>query len=131
MRINHQVNRAIIPEPNTQGLAAEKWLISPNAGECHDYAVTKRHELIARGWPARNLLLAEVVVASGEHHLVLVVQTNEGDFVADNLNANIRNWTKSPYQWVRVQSATNPMYWSTVTRKTTWATGVRLSNAQS
>ena len=113
-RINAEVNHAIIPTRNNEGLAAEKWLISPKAGDCHDYAVTKRHELLARGWPARSLLLSEVETSWGEHHLVLVVRTNEGDFVADNLTGNIRSWSNTPYQWVRIQSPGNPMFWSTV-----------------
>ena len=120
-KVNTEVNRAITFETNTEGLAAEKWLIAPKSGECHDYAVTKRHELIARGWPARVLLLAEVVVASGEHHLVLVVRTHKGDLVADNLNANIRDWSKTRYQWVRIQSPANPLYWATVARTTVYA----------
>jgi predicted transglutaminase-like cysteine proteinase len=95
-------------------VAGEQWLISPKAGDCNDYAVTKRHELMAKGWPARALLLAEVVTTWGEHHLVLVIRTRDGDLVADNLNANIRAWNKAPYQWVRVQSPADPKFWSTV-----------------
>ena len=113
-RVNAGVNRAIIPQPNTKGLAAEMWLISPRAGECHDYAVTKRHELLALGWPEQDLLLSEVVTSWGEHHLVLVIRTSDGDFVADNLNPNIRIWSQTPYQWVRIQSPGNPLIWSTM-----------------
>ena len=90
--INRQINRDIIPERNFGGLATEKWLISPGSGDCNDYAVTKRHELLLHGWPPRALLLAEVIVPSGEHHLVLVVrlkddQMNDLDLVLDNLSA--------------------------------------------
>jgi predicted transglutaminase-like cysteine proteinase len=106
-------------------------LISPKAGDCHDYAVTKRHELMAQGWPARSLLLSEVETSWGEHHLVLVVRTSEGDLVADNLNGNIRNWSKTPYQWVRIQSPANPTFWSTVASKTIWAKAGRLTSAES
>ena len=52
--------------------------------------MTKRHELMARGWPARSLLLAEVVTNWGEHHLVLVVRTRTADLVLDNLDADIK-----------------------------------------
>jgi predicted transglutaminase-like cysteine proteinase len=114
--VNTAVNQAIQPEPNLGGVATEHWLISPSAGDCNDYPVTKRHDLIKRGWPARNLLLAEVVVPSGEHHLVLVVRTQEGDLIADNLSATIRPWTTPRYRWVRVQSPKNPLFWATVGR---------------
>lgn len=119
-RINRQVNRDITPQANLGGLATEEWLVSPAAGDCNDYAVTKRHELLAQGWPSRALLLSEVVVASGEHHLVLVVRTHdtetmrEIDLVLDNLNATLRPIGLTPYQWVRAQSPSNPKYWSTV-----------------
>jgi predicted transglutaminase-like cysteine proteinase len=115
-RVNSEVNRSIRPEANPGGVATERWLIAPATGDCNDYAVTKRHALIARGWPARNLLLAEVVVPSGEHHLVLVVRTSEGDLVADNLSPSIKPWTAPRYGWVRMQSSTNPLFWMKVAR---------------
>ena len=112
--VNLKVNRNIRFERNTQGLAGEKWLISPSTGDCNDYAVTKRHQLLERGWPSRSLLLAEVVTRWGEHHLVVVVRTKQGDFVLDSLNSTIRPWAQAPYRWARVQSPSNPKYWSTV-----------------
>jgi predicted transglutaminase-like cysteine proteinase len=113
-KVNRDVNRAIRPQANVNGVMAEEWLVSPRAGDCNDYAVTKRHELLARGWPSRSLVLAEVVIPSGEHHLVLVVRTREDDFVLDNLSANVRPVSQIRYQWVRAQQASNPKFWSTI-----------------
>jgi predicted transglutaminase-like cysteine proteinase len=115
IRINAEVNRTIRPQRASESIADEEWLIAPASGDCNDYAVTKRHELLARGWPARALLLAEVVIPSGEHHLVLVVRTREGDLVADNLKVAIRLWTETRYRWVRIQSPANPLLWRTIT----------------
>jgi predicted transglutaminase-like cysteine proteinase len=112
LSVNTDVNRGIRPQPNTGGLTAERWLIHPKSGDCNDYAVTKRHELLRRGWPSHALLLAEVVMSSGDHHLVLVVRAKEGDFVLDNLHADIRPWSRTPYQWVRMQTPSNPKFWS-------------------
>jgi predicted transglutaminase-like cysteine proteinase len=112
--VNKAVNTAIIPEANTEGLAGEKWLINPVSGDCNDYAVSKRSELLARGWPTRALLLSEVVTSWGEHHLVLVVRTSAGDLVLDNLTPQIRPWAKAPYQWVRIQTPKNPNYWASL-----------------
>jgi predicted transglutaminase-like cysteine proteinase len=114
VQINAEINRAIKPTRVNESVAAEKWLIAPKTGDCNDYAVTKRHQLLARGWPARALLLAEVVTSWGEHHLVLVIRTRQGDLVADNLSADVRNWTQADYRWVRMQSSKNPTFWSTV-----------------
>lgn len=115
--VNKAVNATIVPEANTQGVAAEKWVIKPAAGDCNDYAVTKRAELLKRGWPARSLLLSEVVTNWGEHHLVLVVRTTMGDFVLDNLTAQIRPWVRAPYRWVRMQTSKNPNYWASLETK--------------
>lgn len=112
--VNRIVNRDIIPERNEVGLAAETWLINPRHGDCNDYAVSKRHELLKRGWPARAMLLAVVETKPTEHHLVLVARTKSGDLVLDNLTPQIRPWSRAPYRWVRIQTPGNPRYWTTV-----------------
>ena len=112
--VNQRVNREIIPERNELGLAAETWLINPSRGDCNDYAVSKRHELLDRGWPARALLLSEVAVNSGEHHLVLVVRTKSGDLVLDNLTPQIKPWSRVPYRWARVQLPNSSRLWATI-----------------
>ena len=112
--VNKIVNTTIVPEPNTEGLAGEKWLINPAGGDCNDYAVSKRFELLKRGWPARALLLSEVVTNWGEHHLILVVRTSVGDLVLDNLTPQIRSWTRAPYRWVRMQTSKNPNFWASL-----------------
>src|ERR1700689_5372424 len=89
--INRQINRDIVAKGTPGNGTFEEWLIAPQVGDCKDYAITKRHELLARGWPSRALLLSEVIVPNGEHHLVLVVRTKEVDLVLDNLDAYIRS----------------------------------------
>jgi predicted transglutaminase-like cysteine proteinase len=111
--VNQMVNREITPERNDLGLAGEQWLINPARGDCNDYAVSKRHELLERGWPARALLLSEVVVNSGEHHLILVVRTKGGDLVLDNMTSQIKPWSRVPYRWVRMQMP-NSKLWATI-----------------
>jgi predicted transglutaminase-like cysteine proteinase len=112
--VNRSVNSSIRPERNEEGLAGEKWLLSPASGDCNDYAVTKRHQLVARGWPARAVLLSEVVTVSGEHHLVAVVRADGGDLVLDNLTDRIMPWHQTSYQWLRIQTPGNPVYWATL-----------------
>ena len=112
-RVNREVNRDIVPVIAAGNAATEEWLIAPAAGDCKAYAVTKRHEFLALGWPSRALLLSEVVTLSGEHHLVLVVRLKDGDLVLDNLNDDIRlvAMTYDRYLWIRVQSPQNPKFW--------------------
>jgi predicted transglutaminase-like cysteine proteinase len=112
--VNHAVNRAITPQAYIARTSFDTWRIGPTQGDCNDFAVTKRHELLARGWPSRALLLAEVITSWGEHHLILVVRTANRDVVLDSLNYSVRDWAQTSYQWVRIQSPSNPEIWSTV-----------------
>jgi predicted transglutaminase-like cysteine proteinase len=130
-RVNAEVNRAIAPRDDDGDVVDEIWRVAPAAGACHDYAVTKRHELMQMGWPSRALLLAEVVTRWGEHHLVLVVRTRAGDFVADNLYPSVRPWYAAPYRWLRIQTPENPMYWSTVEADPTPTAEPSLASASS
>jgi predicted transglutaminase-like cysteine proteinase len=110
--VNREVNRDILPELDT---GDADWLILPVRGNCTAFAVTKRHELLARGWPSRALLLSEVITLSGEHHLVLVVRTKDADLLLDNLQPAVESVAGNPeYQWVRIQSPQNPKFWLTV-----------------
>lgn len=114
VQVNNDVNRAIQPMEYRDDTTFDTWRISPKQGDCNDYAVTKRHELLNEGWPSHSVLLSEVVTAWGEHHLVLLVRTDGGDFVLDNLHAQIRHWSQTGYRWVRVQSPNDPQLWSTI-----------------
>jgi predicted transglutaminase-like cysteine proteinase len=89
-------------------------LLHPASGDCNDYAVSKRHDLIAKGWSERAVLLSEVVTAWGEHHLVVVVRTSAGDLVLDNLTGTIVPWSRKAYRWVRIQTPKNPSYWASL-----------------
>jgi len=112
VNVNSSVNSSICPEANP--VADHEWLLSPDVGNCNDYSVTKRHELIASGWPARALLLSEVATFSGQHHVVVVVRTSIGDLVLDNLTEVIMPWFQKPFQWVRIQTLRNPNFWVSV-----------------
>ena len=128
--VNRDVNRSIEPFVPDESATVEQWHVSPAVGDCKDYAVTKRHELLARGWPSRALLLSEVIVPSGEHHLILVVRTKIADLVLDNLTPNIRPVPKTyaQYQWVRIESPQNPRFWNRVDTPAVVRT-VSMSNA--
>jgi len=111
-RINHDVNAAITPTTKVYGYdLRERWAIAPLSGDCNDYAVTKRHDLVQRGLPAKALRLSVVKTASGSGHLVLVVATTSGDLVLDNLTDAIRPWQSTAYRWLKIQSAADARFW--------------------
>ena len=60
-RVNHSVNISIFPTPKSYGPnLGDGWTIAPDMGDCNDYAVTKRHELLENGLPSKALRLSVV-----------------------------------------------------------------------
>jgi predicted transglutaminase-like cysteine proteinase len=111
-RVNHGVNAAINPIRKAYGTdLADGWTISPRMGDCNDYAVTKRHELLESGLPGRALRLSVVKTPSGIGHLILVVSTTKGDMVLDNLTESIVSWQSTDYRWIKIQSANDSRFW--------------------
>lgn len=103
-RVDRGVNAAIIPVNNGYNTSLEDgWTIAPAMGDCNDYAVTKRHELLQSGLPANALRLAMVKTGSGVGHLVLLVATTNGDLVLDNLTEAIVTWRNTDYHWLKIQ----------------------------
>jgi predicted transglutaminase-like cysteine proteinase len=81
------------------------------AGDCEDYALEKRKMLMSRGVPMRALSIALVRTAWNEPHAVLLVHTDEGEYVLDNLTHAIRPWQFTQYTWIKWQSRENPNIW--------------------
>jgi predicted transglutaminase-like cysteine proteinase len=111
-RINHSVNTSIAPTLKSYGSnLGDGWTIGPDTGDCNDYAVTKRHELLENGLPSKALRLSVVTTASGVGHLVLVIITTKGDVVLDNLTEVIRPWQSTDYHWLKIQSSIDAKFW--------------------
>lgn len=105
--INLRVNRAIAPEADT----ADIWELNPASGDCEDYVLSKRSALVRQGVSAGALRIATTRTPRGEPHAVLVVRTNEGDFVLDNLNNSVKTLRASGYN-IRSMSSPNPYKWT-------------------
>jgi predicted transglutaminase-like cysteine proteinase len=106
--VNTSVNRRIRNDP-TKG--AFDWDLEVTRGNCNDYAVQKRAELLRAGFPQSALSLAMVMTATGEGHLVLTVRTDRGDFVLDNLRGGVLPWTRAAYRWIARQSVEAAFAW--------------------
>lgn len=114
--VNSRVNRAIRPVKDSA--AHDTWSLplesGRRAGDCEDYALEKLQALLARGVPRSALNLATAVTGWGESHAVLVVSTESGDFVLDNLDPAVRRWDEVPYRWTKRQVAGRPFEWAMV-----------------
>ena len=101
----------LLTELKHYGIADFWTLPTDGRGDCEDYALLKRHELIKLGWPSSALLMTIVSDEKGKGHAVLTARTAEGDFVLDNKVDEVRLWNKAPYRFLLRQSYLNPRVW--------------------
>lgn len=107
-QVQAKVNAAIAP----RDVPGHAWDYPINGtGECNEYAIEKRRELIELGWPREALLLTAALTERGEGHLVLVARTTGGDLVLDNRVDAVTDWSNLPYHWISQQTATNLTQW--------------------
>lgn len=118
--INDAVNWRIAPlfGPAMLEEARKPWRILEQPGStgvCKDYAITKRHDLVAAGFPSGALSLAYLHVARADatmNHLVLLVRFDDGIYVLDN-QTNIL-WEvdeENSYEWISRQAWGEPQKW--------------------
>jgi len=88
-------------------------------GDCEDYVLAKRTALIARGVPAAALSIAVARIRRGQTHAVLVVSTDKGDYVMDNLSYWVLPWADVPYDWVMRQNRGDASDWRAILGTTT------------
>jgi predicted transglutaminase-like cysteine proteinase len=110
--VNRSVNQRIRPATDREMFGVEeRWSLPTERGDCEDYVLLKRHELIERGWPASALLVTVVRDERGEGHAVLTVRTDRGELVLDNKVEQIRPWTETSYTYVKRQATTDATRW--------------------
>lgn len=115
VEVNDIVNRAIIPVTDIEFYHREEvWTLPSNYGDCEDYVLLKRRELIQRGWPSGSLLVTVVFDENGDGHAILLAVTSRGEFVLDNKTDAIRPWYETAYRYVKRQSETDPNRWVSV-----------------
>jgi predicted transglutaminase-like cysteine proteinase len=106
--VNAEVNAAVNPSRR------EDWGAGDSVGDCKDFALTKQQRLLSQGWPSSAVRAAIVRVGSGERHMVLVARTGNGDFVLDNLSAQVLPWAQVPYIWDKIQSKSDMWRWNSL-----------------
>ncbi len=73
-RVNRDVNRAILPQNESKDV----WRDNVKVGDCEDFALTKRAQLVRMGFSSAALRMAVAKTPRGEGHAVLVVSTTRG-----------------------------------------------------
>ncbi|MBG6209773.1 putative transglutaminase-like cysteine proteinase [Labrenzia sp. EL_126] len=109
IEVNTRVNEEIrfVAEPEGQ----DHWKPAMKTGDCEDYAILKRRELVAAGVPASSMRFAMVENDRYGLHVVLVVRTTDGDRVLDNTTDTIWPAHKTSFNWLSIQSRWNPRKW--------------------
>lgn len=119
-RVNTRINRAIVRSTDAAAYGVEELWSLPiengqKYGDCEDYVLEKRLALIADGVPPAALSIAVVDTTRGDRHAVLVVATDQGDYVLDNLTPWVLPWGETHYRWLARQTALGPYSWALVT----------------
>lgn len=91
----------------------EVWVGATDEGDCEEYAIAKKMELLSLGYSASQLLYAVVNSKySKTGHLVLVVRTSAGNFVLDNEDSRVLLWEEARYPHLHShQRADAPSLW--------------------
>ena len=122
--INNDVNEQVAPRTDQEMWGKEEvWSYPRGQGDCEDYVLEKRRRLMDLGVPAGNLLITVVRQRNGAGHAVLTMRTSLGDFVLDNLEGKVLDWTKTDYTYLKRQSERNSAVWVAVTDSRATAVG--------
>jgi predicted transglutaminase-like cysteine proteinase len=134
-QINRFVNQHVRQESDEQTVGEPDVWRRPGvdrsaAGDCEDLAIEKRLELIAAGFPAKDLYFAIGLARGYGMHAVLVARTGQGDLVLDSLSPQVRLWSETPYIWVSRQAPGEPDRWESAMPLLPGADQLQLTSAE-
>jgi predicted transglutaminase-like cysteine proteinase len=110
--VNNAVNTMVTPRTDMEIWGKEEvWSFPDRVGDCEDYVLEKRRDLMRLGVPAASLLITVVRQPSGDGHAVLTVRTSSGDYVLDNLEPRVLDWADTEYTFLKRQSERNSGTW--------------------
>ncbi|WP_187289026.1 transglutaminase-like cysteine peptidase [Fulvimarina pelagi] len=104
--VNTRVNRQIEQRADAKVYGQKDvWSLPDTVGDCEDFAIMKKDQLLKLGWPSSVLLLTVVKQPfSEEGHTLLTVRTSKGDIVLDNATDQIKLWHETKYRFFSVQA---------------------------
>lgn len=122
--INTLVNNTVRPMNDYDIYGKDEvWAYPKGAGDCEDYVLEKRRDLMQLGISLSDLLITVVRKPDGEGHAVLTVRTDEGDYILDNLTDTVKPWEATGYRFLKRQSATHTGRWVTIREGNTTLVG--------
>ncbi len=115
-RVNRKINGQVREITDlAQYRRAEHWALPTRyGGDCEDFALLKKRELIGVGVAPDRLMIATVLDRNRNSHAVLVVRTAAGDLVLDNLDDRVRHWSETGYSFLKMQDPRDPARWNAI-----------------
>ncbi|PLX37326.1 MAG: transglutaminase [Hyphomicrobiales bacterium] len=124
LSINDDINRRIEPVTDRDLYNVDElWTYPKRKGDCEDYVLLKRRELIQRGWPVGALLITVVRDQNGDGHAVLTARTDRGEFILDNQVSAVLPWNETDYRFIKRQSETDEVAWKNISDTRVWSVG--------
>ena len=110
--VNRSVNASVAPVSD-QDLYGQNefWAYAADAGDCEDYVLLKKRVLEGLGFTPSALLITVVRDEKNDGHAVLMLRTQQGDFILDNRRDEIRHWSELDYTYLKRQSEADPREW--------------------
>lgn len=115
-KINDLVNKRVKEAYDKDAHGKPDWWEYPSEkngfrGDCEDITLLKKKLLIEAGVPRGALYMAGGKAKKGVPHAVLVVRTEDGDLVLDNLNKKIVLWHQNGFDFYEMQNPANISEW--------------------
>ncbi|AYG63290.1 transglutaminase-like cysteine peptidase [Rhizobium jaguaris] len=119
VEVNLSVNKWVKPVSDLDHYGVVQYWNYPDdgMGNCEHYALEKRRELMEKGMSLADLLITVVRLPDGEGHAVVTVRTDRGDFILDNLTDEVKNWTQTPYHFLKRQATDDTGRWVDIIQK--------------
>jgi predicted transglutaminase-like cysteine proteinase len=104
--VNQRVNSSIkaVTDADHWGVVDTWGFPDDGRGDCEDFQLLKRRILADSGLPRRAMRMTVVIDELGEGHAVLVIRTNQGDYVLDNKTSSILPWQRTGYVYIKRES---------------------------
>lgn len=106
IKVNQQINGAIRYRDD---VGKDYWEVGGKDGDCEDFAIRKLVELLkTQDFPRGALTIAACRLDYGRGHAVLLVHSDRGAYVLDNLTPRVLPWRIPPYRWVAREEPGSP-----------------------
>jgi predicted transglutaminase-like cysteine proteinase len=106
LAVNAKVNRDIkhVQDLEHWGVPDHWDMAEDGKGDTEEYVNVKKSRLVKAGLPRRSMLTTVVLLNDNSGHAILMVRTDKGDLILDNIINDVLIWSKTGYKYVKRES---------------------------